>query len=77
LLLHERLEGQITDEEMHDLVMDLQATGLRDIRIAIADDNSADAEINALGQLLANNRGGNVKLFSSLPEAETWILAAD
>ncbi|MBT8043124.1 MAG: hypothetical protein KJN98_08130 [Pontiella sp.] len=73
LLVHENLIGELTEAEMYDLVVDLQDSGLIDVRIAFFDENPADESLNNLGQLVANHRGGDVCIFKSLSTARRWI----
>ncbi len=73
LLVHENLTGELTEEEMYDLIVDLADSGMNEIRIAFFDENPADETINNLGQLVANHRGGNVCIFKDLSNACSWI----
>ena len=77
LLIHEDLIGNVTEAEIFDVVADLLGSGLVGIRIALFDANSNDTPLNALGQLMANNRGGKVKLFKTLDAAQQWIVKDD
>lgn len=77
LLVHENLEGDISEGEIFDLMVDLKDSGLLGIRIAFFDENDADSQINNLGRLVANNRGGNVCIFQSLEAAQSWIERED
>jgi hypothetical protein len=73
LLLHETLVGEVSEGEIFDIMMDLRSSGLVEIKIALYDENREDTPINALGQLIANNRGATVKLFKTLQSAQRWI----
>lgn len=73
LLVHEQLEGNIDEGEIFDVIMDLKDSALRGIQIAFYDENREDIPVNALGQLVANNRGGAVRLFHNLKAAINWI----
>jgi hypothetical protein len=73
LLVHEQLEGNVDEAEVFDIIMDLKESALRGIHIAFYDENRGDIPINALGQLIANNRGGSVRLFHNLKAAINWI----
>ncbi|MDF7826616.1 hypothetical protein P4B35_21475 [Pontiellaceae bacterium B12227] len=72
LLVHENLTGQVTEGEIFEVMMDLipASTG---IRVAFYDENRDDQDINALGELVANNRGSDIRIFQSLEAAEEWI----
>ena len=76
VLVHENLLGQVTEGEMFDIIMDLlpSSTG---IRVAFFDENNADQSVNELGELLANNRGVDIRIFQSLEDAEKWIAKED
>ena len=73
LLVHEQLEGNVDEGEIFDVIMDLKESVLRGVQIAFYDENRDDIPINALGQLVANNRGGAVRLFHNLKAAMNWI----
>lgn len=73
LLLHENLSGRINTEEMQELIMDLLPSGLREVQVAVFDEQPSDAAVNTLGQSLATDAGANIKLFDSLDTAVSWI----
>lgn len=73
LLVHEQLDGNVDEGEIFDIIMDLKESALRGVQIAFYDENRDDIPINALGQLVANNRGGAVRLFHNLKAAMNWI----
>ncbi|VGO20244.1 hypothetical protein [Pontiella sulfatireligans] len=73
LLVHENLEGEVSEGEIYDLVIDLKDTDLLSVKIAFYDENQDEAALNAFAQLVAVNRGGNVKIFHSLGTAQRWI----
>lgn len=77
LLVHEQLEGNVDEGEIFDLIMDLMESALRGVQIAFYDESREDIPINALGQLVANNRGGAVRLFHNLEAAINWIQQDD
>ncbi len=73
LLVHEQLEGNVDEAELFDIIMDLKDSALHDVQIALYDEHREDIPINALGQLIANNRGGAVRIFQNLNAAMQWI----
>jgi hypothetical protein len=74
LLVHEALEGEVTEEEMYDLMVDLVRHGFPEVRVAFFDENLDDKAINHLGKMVAESRGANnVRIFESLPDAQYWI----
>ncbi|HSR88633.1 MAG TPA: hypothetical protein VLL07_06735 [Pontiella sp.] len=73
LLVHEQLEGNVDAGEVFQIIMNLKESALRGVQIAFYDENREDIPINALGQLVANNRGGTVRLFHNLAAATDWI----
>jgi len=73
LLVHEQLEGNVDEGEVFDLVMDLKDSALSRVQIALYDENRDDIPINALGQLIANNRGAAVRIFHNLKAATQWL----
>jgi hypothetical protein len=77
LLVHENLQGTVTEGEIYEIMMNLRGSALMGIRIAFYDENRQDIPLNSLGQLIANNRGGQVHLFQNLQAAEEWISRPD
>lgn len=73
LLVHEKLSGQVSGREMYDLIIDLKDSALKEVKIAFYDENSTDTFLNNLGKLIANHRGGNVRIFANLDAARQWI----
>lgn len=76
VLVHEALEGQVSEAEMFDIMNDVVPSGLG-VRVAFFDENQEGAEINELGQLIAENRGAIIKIFGSLADAEKWIASGE
>lgn len=76
VLVHENLTGEITEGEIFDVMMDIlpASTG---IHVAFFDENGADRDINEFGQLIANNRGADIRIFQSLEDAENWLSSED
>lgn len=73
LLVHEDLEGEVTEEEMYDLMIDLLHDGFPAVKVAFFDENLGDAAVNHLGKMMAANHGANVRIFESLSNAQYWI----
>ena len=73
LLVHEDLIGEINNHEMFDLITDLLPSGLLNVQIAVFDENTENRRINAIGQALAHNMGGQVEVFESLEAAQEWL----
>lgn len=74
VLVHEALEGDITEGEMFELIMEFVPEGIG-IRVALYDDNHENHELNQLGELIARNRGAEIRIFQTLEDAEKWITA--
>jgi hypothetical protein len=76
ILVHENMLGRLTKAQMFDLVTRLVQPEYLGIRIAFFDENLDDSTLNALGQLVAVNRGATVEIFPSLQAAQHWIKQA-
>jgi hypothetical protein len=72
VLVHENLMGDVSEGEMFEIMMKVlpSSTG---IKIAFYDENTADENVNDLGQLIANNRGADICIFQTLEAAEKWL----
>lgn len=73
VLVHENLAGDVSEDEMFEIMLSLISKGIG-IKVAFFDENHESAELNALGELVATNRGLNVQIFDSLSAAEEWLL---
>lgn len=73
VLVHENLTGTIDEVEMYEIVTKYMEAGFLGVEVALYDDNPDDHLINALGQMIATNRGALVMLFPTLQEALAWV----
>ena len=73
LLVHENLKGEVSEGEMKELMIDLMESGLRDVQVAFFDEDRSHMPINAIGQTMYTDMGGNVRIFDSLENARQWI----
>lgn len=73
LFVHENLTDGISARETYDLIMDLKQSVLKDVKIALVDENSANTFVNNLGKLIANRSGAKVRIFSRPDKARRWI----
>jgi hypothetical protein len=76
LLFHENLLGDVNEGELYDILMDILPAPAG-LKIAFYDENKTDEQINELGQLIAANRGANIRIFQSLESAQDWIMQDD
>ncbi|MDZ8118291.1 hypothetical protein [Pontiella agarivorans] len=72
VLIHEALDGGITEGELFELIMEFVPASAG-IRVALYDENKENHELNQLGELIARNRGAEIRIFQSLENAEKWI----
>jgi hypothetical protein len=62
--------------EIYQLCSEFSQMGYGGIRIAFIDRRDEQNEENQFGELVAVNRGINVKIFNDIEGAEKWLLAA-
>jgi len=62
--------------EIYQLCSEFSRMGYDEIKIAFIDRRSDQEEQNKFGELVAVNRGLNVKIFTDIDEAEKWLLSA-
>lgn len=72
VLVHENLTGEVSEGEMFEIIMDIIPAGVG-IEVAFFDEQNCDHSINELGQLIASNRGADIRIFKSLTDAESWM----
>ena len=75
LLVHENLTGEVSEGEMFEIVTNLLKSG-HGISAAFFDENASDEAINALGELVAGNRGIQIQIFKTLDAARQWTESA-
>lgn len=72
VLVHENLEGGVSEGELFEIVLDVVPAGAG-IEVAFFDEHQSDDPINELGELIAGNRGADIRIFKSLADAECWM----
>lgn len=76
LLVEEDLKEQLPSiADTYQGAAERQEMGLAGIRIAFLDRHPDQHEQNQFGELVARNRGINMKVFSDRAEALDWLLA--
>ena len=76
LLVEEDLKEQLPSiADTYQGATERQDMGLAGIRIAFLDRHPEQHEQNQFGELVARNRGINMKVFSDRDEALEWLLA--
>ncbi|MBP6001953.1 MAG: hypothetical protein KA746_00830 [Pyrinomonadaceae bacterium] len=74
VLVVENLGSPSSINETYRVTTELPEFGLVGIKIAFVDLVETQHNINQFGELVANNRGLNAKIFRSVDEAEAWLL---
>ncbi len=74
LLVEENIVGNGPMPDMFNLSAALPDMGFSDRKIAFVDCIADQAELNSFGELVAVNRGLNVKMFDNISAAEEWLL---
>lgn len=75
ILVEEDLGEIISMSEMYNLGSDMASLGFTGICVAFVDRQAHHFESNLFGELVASNRGMLFRNFSSVQEAETWLLS--
>jgi hypothetical protein len=76
VLIVEDIVESGTIAEAYQLCSEFPQMGYLKIKVAFVDRHAEQNEENQFGELVAVNRGVNVKLFTDIDEAEKWLLAA-
>jgi hypothetical protein len=74
-LVVEDLVESGTIAEAYQLCSEMPQMGYIGIKVAFVDRYSEQSEENQFGELVAVNRGINVKIFTDTDDAEKWLLA--
>lgn len=76
LLVERDIPATLSDADVYFSGTEFAHMGIESIRIAFVDARAENAEHLEFAMLVANNRGGHLKLFKTVPEAETWLETA-
>jgi len=75
VLIEEDIPEDVSMGEMYQLASELPQLGFIGIRIAFVDRYIEQQDLNHFGELVANNRGLNAKVFNDVTEAEKWLVS--
>ncbi len=75
LLVEQNSRTMLDMSDVFQLSADVAAMGLDDCKSAYVDTNETNADINEFAETVAINRGFNGKVFTSVEEAEAWLLS--
>lgn len=72
VLVDENIVANASMAEVFQLAAEIPAMGFG--RVAFVDRYLSQNDVNAFGELVANNRGMNGKVFNDLTSAEAWLV---
>ena len=75
VLVEEEIETTIEVTEIYDLCAELVELGFENVQIAFVDRVAAQSDDNLFAEDVAVNRGIWGRFFSTVEEAEAWLLA--
>jgi len=73
ILVVDEVSGKLSTLELHK-IGELVSTLFREIQVAFVDPKEETFSDNEFGETVIRNRSGNVILFRTEAEAETWLL---
>jgi hypothetical protein len=76
ILLENNFRNNLSITDLFWVITDLPAIGYSKFRLAIADSNPNHKNNNDFANTVADNRGLRMRAFSSVRDAEGWLLAA-
>jgi hypothetical protein len=74
LMVVQEIPGGLNTTETFNVASDVTAMGIHDIKIAFVDPDTTLYESHQFGQLVGTNRGAWSEVFTTIPEAENWLL---
>jgi hypothetical protein len=74
LLVEQIIPGGLSTTEMFTLATSVAAMKPLGVKIAFVDPFPHNYEMHQFGELAASNRGLWAKVFTTVPEAENWLL---
>jgi hypothetical protein len=73
VLIEENISATASEMDVFRIASELPQLGFSDIRMAYIDRFTEQKDLNEYGKEVAENRGVDVKIFSSLEEADKWL----
>lgn len=73
VLVEREILGTLSDSDAFLTGTDLLRKGIGQLKIALVDVRSENAEGLDFATLMLNNRGATIRLFSNLRDAEMWL----
>lgn len=74
LLVEENLEGSLSMQEVYEFASEYAEMGFREILVAFVDRFPEQQQLNRFAELVANNRGGRIRVFDTVSDAKQWLL---
>ena len=74
LLVEQIIPGGLDTTETFKVATEVTAMGIQGIKIAFVDPDTELYEAHQFGELVGGNRGAWSKVFTTVPEAENWLL---
>jgi hypothetical protein len=74
LLIVQEIPGGLTTGETFNVASDVTAMRIHDIKLAFVDTDTELFEAHQFGQLVGVNRGAWSQVFTTIAEAENWLL---
>lgn len=73
VVIEENISATASEEDVFRIASELSQLGFSDIRMAYIDRFAEQMELNEYGRKVAEDSGVDVKIFSSLEEADKWL----
>lgn len=73
VVIEENISATASEEDVFRIASELPQLGFSDIRMAYIDRFAEQMELNEYGRKVAEDSGVDVKIFSSLEEADKWL----
>ena len=74
LLVEQLIPTGMSMTDTFELATEIAAMEVFGIKIAFVDSYIEHADVNQFGEMVAGNRGVWAKVFTTIPEAENWLL---
>lgn len=74
LMIERDIPATLSETDIFFTGTEFAHMGIEAIRIAFVDGRAENTDHLEFAMLVANNRGGHVELFHSVPDAESWLI---
>jgi hypothetical protein len=74
VMIHENIAEKVSFAEVFQLASEIPSMGFGRAKVAFVDQHLDQQDVNTFGELVAQNRGLNGRVFTDVASAERWLV---